>query len=518
MAFPNTKRGADGKFAKVDPVEEQGRRPDDVPVQQNPNPEEGLGVGGTAIYSGYIEEREKDAELRGTRKYRTYSDCLANVAIVAAGVRAFLNFVADAEWKAEPADPENEQAVELAQDVETMLHDMDTPLHRAVRRLAMFKFYGFACSEWIAKRRDDGIIAMRDLQARPQVTIERWVLAADGTVEGIIQRSPQTSRDIPIPRKKLVYVVDDALNDSPEGLGLFRHITETCKRLRRFQQLEGFGYEGDLRGIPVGRAPIAELETMIKQKKLTKAKAEELLSGLDSFIRNHIKNPNLGILLDSTPYKQTGENRTPSSTPQWDIELLDGGTYSLEEVAEAIMRMNREIARILGVEHMLLGENSAGTRSLSSDKVAAFAQLVDGALKEVRIQMEKDWLGPIWELNGWDPELKPTLKVESQSFRDPMEIAEVFRSLAAAGVQVDRQDEAVQELMDLMGVSRLKPLEDIDADLVLSAEQAQENAMQVMEGKAMLSQGDGDDEGSGRPAQNSSGDSRPQEESARRGN
>jgi len=508
MAFPNTNRGNDGKFAKVDPIEEQGRRPDDATPPSNPNPEEGIGVGGTAIYSGYIEERESNADLRGVRKYRTYSDCLANVAIVAAGVRAFLNFVGDAEWRAEPADAENEQAVELAKDVEVMLHDMDTPLHRAVRRLAVFKFYGFAVSEWIAKRRDDGTIAMKDLQARPQVTIERWALAADGTVEGVVQRSPQTSRDIPIPREKLVYVVDDALNDSPEGLGLFRHITDTCKRLRRFQQLEGFGYESDLRGIPVGRAPIAELDDMVRKKKLTKAKAEEMLEGLNSFIRNHIKNPNLGVLLDSTPYKQSGENRTPSNTPMWGIELLDGGSYSLAEVAEAIMRMNREIARILGVEHMLLGENSAGTRSLSSDKVAAFAQLVDSALKEVRIQMEKDWLGPIWELNGWDPELKPTLKVESQSFRDPMEIAEVFRALAAAGVQVDRQDEAVQELMDLMGVSRLKPLEDVDADLVLSASEAQENAMAIMEGRQMNQQGGADQERGGAPAQESSGDER----------
>ncbi len=335
---------------------------------------------------------------------------------------------------------------------------------------------------------------MRDLRTRPQITIERWVTDVHGRVLGVVQTNPQNGRDIPIPRQKLVYVVDDSLSDSPEGLGLLRHLVDSCERLKRFQQLEHFGFEGDLRGVPIGRAPLAELDNMVKSKKITKAKADELLKGLRDFIKNHIRNPSMGIMLDSTPYKQTGENRTPSNTPQWDLGLLDGGNYSLEEVAEAISRIQREIARILHVEHMMLGENSAGTRSLSSDKVAAFAQLVDSALTEIVAQMESDWLKPLWELNGWPEELMPTLKVEQASSRDPAEIAEVMRAIATAGVQVDRQDEAVGELFDLMGMTRLQPLADIDPDLVLSAEDSQAMAMEIA-GARQQSQDENDDDG-----------------------
>jgi hypothetical protein len=63
--------------------------------------------------------------------------------------------------------------------------------------------------------------------------------------------------------------------------------------------------------------------------------------------------------------------------------------------------------------------------------------------------------------------------------------------LAIAGVQVDRQDEAVQEILDLLGLSRLQKLGEIDTDLLLSSEDAQAQAMEIAGAKA---KDDDDDE------------------------
>src|SRR3546814_20251145 len=60
-------------------------------------------------------------------------------------------------------------------------------------------------------------------------------------------------------RAKIVYAVDDTLSDSPEGLGLFRHLAKTAYRLETFLSLEEIGFTTDLRGIPVARAPLGEL-------------------------------------------------------------------------------------------------------------------------------------------------------------------------------------------------------------------------------------------------------------------
>lgn len=482
MGFPNKNRGRGGKFAKYDEaLEEAGRNPTE-PLPPNPSETEQLGVAGSILYGGWLKEDEKDAELKGVRKYKTYSELMANVAIIAAGVRAFLNYVGDATWRAEPADDENPEAVDMAERVEDMLGNMKRPLHRVVRRLAMFRFYGWAACEWVLRRDEEtGDLVIDDIAPISQRSVEQWYTSASGEVTGLMQVSPQSSDRIPIPREKLVYVVDDACSDSPEGLGLFRHIVDAARRLQKLLLLEAFGYEGDLRGIPVGRAPLIELSAAVRAKKITQAQANEMLQGLEDFVRNHVRNPGLGIILDSTPHKSVGQDRTPSSTPQWQLELLDGGTYSLAEVHQAILRTIREIARVLNVEHMLLGENASGTRSLSNDKVTAFAQIVDSTLKEVRIQLQKDLLEPLWELNGWDPELMPELKTESVVFRDPAEMATAIRDLATAGVQVDRQDEAVQELFDLMGLTRLKPLSEIDPDLVLSAEDQHAQSMEQLD-------------------------------------
>lgn len=488
--FPNDKRGPDGKFVKV--ADDEGRLPQDVELTE-PAPTETLGVAGTAVYGGYIEDGESSTDLKGVAKYKTFSNAIANTAIIAAGVRLLLNLASNASWKFEPAEDSGEAGEAMAEQVEAIFHDMRRPWHRTVRRLAGHRFYGFALGEWIAKRNEDGTIGFKDVLPLPQITIQRWLLEPDGWVQGAIQTSPQTGKDVAIPRQKLIHVVDDSLNDSPEGLGLLRHVADSVRRLRRLEELELWGYAGDLRGIPIGRAPLAELNNAVKKKLITRAKADAMVEGLENFVRRHVKTPDLGIMLDSAVYKSTGEQRQPSDVPQWAVELLDGGTYSLEAVAAAIIRIQREIARVLGVEHLLLGENSAASRSLSSDKTQSFGLLVDSTLRAIREGVEQDLLPPLFELNGWDPALTPTLKTEAQAFRNADELSAVLRDLATAGVQLDRQDEAVQEIMDLLGLSRLAALAEIDTDLLLSAEDAQRNAVEIMEGKAMSGTGDPED-------------------------
>jgi hypothetical protein len=416
-----------------------------------------IGVGGTAIYGGFVQEGEKDSRLVGREKYKTFSDILANIPIVATGVRYFLNLVSKAEWKVQPPEGSGDEGQALADLVQEMLHDMGTPWHRVVRRAAMYRFYGFNIQEWTAKRRDDGAIGLLDVEPRPQITIERWDTDRTGQVLGAIQRSPQTQEEIYLPREKIVYVVDDSLSDSPEGLGLFRHIVEAAHRLRRYEQLEGFGYEGNLRGIPIGRAPLAELDRLVKAKQLTQAEANDFLKGLTDFLKNHIRNPSLGILLDSKTYTSGDESKNPSGRPHWDLTLLDGGEYSLAEVAEAIKRVVFDIARILGIEHLLMGDGKAGSFALSKDKSHNFGLIVDSTMKELREQFTKDILRPLWDLNGWDPKLMPTFKTEMAAYRDVEQLSSVLRDLGTVGVTLDREDEAVQELFDLVGLSRLVP-------------------------------------------------------------
>ena len=440
-----------------------------------------IGQLGTAIYGGYIVERDRNPRLTGELKYRTYSEILANTPIVAAGVRLFLNLIAKAQWNVEPAldirPPthlvsvgENDlptegntveqtvtsspSAVAIANYIREFMHDMETPWPRVTRRAAMYRFYGYSIQEWTAKRRQDGLIGMMDIAPRGQLTIERWDVDITGRVQGVIQRSEQTQEELYLPRNKLIYGVDDSLNDSPEGLGLFRHIAENVQRLRLYEQLEGYSFESDLRGIPVGRAPISELEQAVEAGSISAEERDARLTGMSDFLRKRIKTPSLSMVVDSEPYRSLDADGSPSSTPKWAVDLLQSSSQGHETIAAAIERNNREIARVLGVEQLLLGAGDRGSNALSRDKSHTFGLIVDSTLTELISVFERDFIRPLMELNGWPMELAPKLKTEAIQYRDIEQLTGAIRDLATSGVVLDTNDQAVGELFDLMGLTR----------------------------------------------------------------
>ena len=430
------------------------------------NPSISLGVRGTSIHGGYIDEKERDSRLTGTDKYKTYSNILANTTIVAAGIRYYLNLVAKAGWKVLPAD-ESEEAGAYASRVNTLLFDdsMETPWPRIVRRTAMFRFYGFSIQEWIAEQKPSGDIGFFAIEPRPQITIERWDVDSSGRVLGCWQRSPQDYLERYLPIRKCVYVVDDSLNDSPEGLGLLRHVAEADRRLKLYERLEGQGFEGDLRGIPIGRAPLAYLDTYkdpVTGATLTDTQKVELLQPLKDFLTDHIRSANLGMLLDSLTYSSVDEAGNPSNVRQWDVELLYHSGSSQDSIRTAITDLHREIARVLGVEHLLLGGESRGSHALSKDKSHNFYLIIDSALTELAAVYRRHLLVPIWELNGWPLEYLPKLKAEAVQFRDIEQITGALRDMAQAGSILAPDDPAIVEVRTLMGISSPETIVDME--------------------------------------------------------
>lgn len=423
-----------------------------------------LGSAGRYSYGGYLVSGEKNPHLAGAEKYLTYDNILCNCSVAAAGVRYFMNVISKASWKIQPAN-ESKEAQEKADLVHNMINDMQTPWHRVVRKAVNYKFHGYSLMEWTAKHRPDGAIGYLDIESRPQKTIRRWDLTDSGEILGVFQIMYASTKEIYLPRNKLVYVVDDALTDSPEGLGLLRHIVEPSKRLQRFEELEGYGFETDLRGIPVGRAPLAELQRLVADNQMTKQEYDQIVEPLQKFLANHIKGPRLGMMIDSSPYFQNNDASTPSNTPQWDLELLKADSGSLGDASGAIQRINNEIARILGVEGILLGGQGRGSMALSNDKSNNFFMVVDGALKELAATFNKDVLSPLWILNGWDEELKPKFKPDSVQLRDVETITSALKDMAAAGAVLAPNDPAINELRDLLGLSHAPEVDEEDLSL-----------------------------------------------------
>lgn len=433
------------------------------------NPKSSIGVGGSVIFGGFIQDNEKLQKLRGAEKYTTFSNYLANVPVIAAGVRYFLNLVSKSTWRVESVD-DTPAAKEMAERLEEVMWNTESPWHRIVRRASMYKFYGFSVQEWTARVSKEGYIDFADIEIRPQSTITRWDVDEKGRVRGLWQTNPQTGSDLYLPRGKLVYLVDDSLNDSPEGLGLLRHVASSAERLKEFESLEMTGFQTDLRGIPIGRAPLSELIRLQNEGALTEEQVRTLKKPIEDFLQNHVRGPKLAMLLDSEPFRAEDEAGTPSGVRQWDVDLLDASVASLKEVAEAIHREVLQIARVLGVEHLLLGADGKGSLALSRDKSNNFALIIDSTLKDLTDYFGLDVINPLWKLNGWDEKLKPWFKTEPIQYRDIEQITGALKDLATAGAVLDPNDDAINEVRDLLGLSHQEELE-MEADAGLDRTQ-----------------------------------------------
>jgi len=440
----------------------------DVDASRRPSaPTQTLGVGGTVVYGGYVHEIETDQTLVGQARWKRYSNILVNTSIVGAGVRFYLNLVAKAGWTFEPAD-ESPEAEELAEKVtKALTENLRAPWHRVVRRASMYKFWGFSVQEWIGRRSPTGEIDFFSIEPRPQPTIEKWDLDDSGFVKGIVQQSPQDFTEIYLPRNRLLYMCDDSLSDDPRGIGLLRHCANPAKELARFEQLEGFGFEVDLRGIPVGRAPFSQLREMQENGELTEAQRLAIEKPLTDFITAHIKSPQMGLLLDSMVYQDDDEAQRPSATPQWDMKLLQGGSQGHEAIAAAIERKNREIARIMGVEGLLLGDRSAGSFALSKDKSNNFALLIDSALTELRATVRSDLIQPLFMMNGWNQDLMPKPKTDPAQYQDMDEVTGALENMSRAGAILAPNDPVINEVRDLLGLSKAP---EVDVSLILPEE------------------------------------------------
>lgn len=417
------------------------------------------GVSNVMVYGGFLATAERNRSLQGQEKFKTYNDIVSNCSIVAASIRFYTNVLTNSQWRVNPVD-DTAEAQRYAEFVETAMHTMDSSWDRIVRRAAGFKFSGCSISEWIARRNEDGTVNYLNIEARAPGSIVQWDIDDNGFVNGFVQRDPNSQLEVYLPRAKTIYLVDDMLSDQPDGLGLLRHCAEPAERLKQYQILERQGYERDLRGVPIGYAPYAALSNEAGGDPDAIARASAQTGLMERFVSAQIKGDTMGAVFDSKTYDiQGADSQGVSSVREWDVKLLEGGSNGLPDMAKAVSRINTELARILGCELLLLGE-AASSQALSKDKSGNLFLSVNSALKDMTSQFDKDFIDPLWELNGFPDEFKPKFTTEDVAKRTPEEISATLAELARAGLQPD--DEAIDHVRGMMGVPAAPETTELD--------------------------------------------------------
>jgi hypothetical protein len=432
-------------------------------VQREPErPSVRQGVPGVNAVGGFLVSPERSPDLAwAPERFKTFNEMVLNNATVGGGVRLFLTTVGGVDWEFTPPGDSGTEGEELAKLVDDILGDMLLPWYRVVRNLALFKLYGFSVLERIAKRRDDGIIGYESIEKRPQFTIEQWDIDEDGLVAGFGQRQPIDGSVLYIPRSKCVYIVDDSITDMPDGVGLLRHIVEVWRQTRRFEQIEGWIYELDARGMPIGGAPLGELAALVGDGKLTAAQRDALIEPIRKIVKTHIKNPLLGLVLDTSVYRSKDAAESPSATRKYSLDLATGGGgEGAVSIDVALKRKAFEMARVLCTEHMLLGGDGKGSLALSAEKRDQFVEMVKSTLRELAWSIKHDVLYPLADMNGWDRALMPDPKPNVLQLANITSFVDTAVKMYNAGHYMPPDDKIWAQARKMIGAAEMQEIPD----------------------------------------------------------
>lgn len=404
-----------------------------------------IGSDGVQAYAGYLASTEQNTKLAGRQRWTTYANMVANNATIATGTRLRCDLLGGTKWTAIPnkrGGPNADRGVEIV--TQGLLEaQMPTPWTVAVRKQSLSEIYGFALHEWVIKRRDDGMIVFADLQHRPQHTIDRWSKPSGQAGWDAVGQQTREGDNPVIPRNRLWYSVDNTLTESPEGMGLLRHVVQLAEQVAVLEAIEGFAFETDLRGTPVARAPFGDLyaDELIKaggDKDKAKAAVRERTEVVRGFLQNLIKTPEKlqYLYLDSGTYRGSDPN-TISQVQKWAIELLRGDARGLAEIDTVIRRKQLEMARVFSIEFVLMGGDGSGSGSLAqhADKTSLLAQSLASSLSDLSADATRDLARPLVALNGLDPDTcTPTLQAEPISMDAVLSVCQALASLAASGL------------------------------------------------------------------------------------
>ncbi len=417
------------------------------------------GSDGVVALSGYLYSGERDARMTGTQKWVAYDNTTLNVAIVGSAMNIWTKLGGSAKWTAK-ANPRGGKDAERAVEIVTeglLEAQMSMPWRACVRRQLMKSFRGFALHEAIIRRRPDGMVVYGDLQHRPQWTINRWDKPDEQKPWAGVEQMTRTGTTYYIPRERLWYSAENTLSDQPDGVGMLRLLAEPVRVLQLYEKWEGIGFQTDLRGMPLLRAPLAKLQQQAvaagcKKPEEIKAYITAQVKFMQDFLTGHNKTPEQGLLIDSATYTSLDQAQSPSSVYEWAMEIVSSAVSGMPEVGTAIGRLTRDCARIMCAEWLMLGgEDSGGAYSMHEDKTAMFGLVVNSANEDIAMDGGRDLCARLVGLNGLDPETcTPTLVVEPVATQAVEAACRSLLMISQAGLKPgDKAENVLRSRMDL---------------------------------------------------------------------
>jgi hypothetical protein len=241
-----------------------------------------------------------------------------------------------------------------------------------------------------------------------------------------------------IPLNKSVYYRTTSLNGDPSGRSILRNAYTSYEYLNNLQAIEAIAVERELAGIPVARIPAEYLSA-----DASSAQAG-FVGNLQTILRDVKFNEQGYIILPSDTYPD--KDGAPTNIRLVDVELMSSNGSRNIDINPIISRYQHDIARSVLSEFLLLG-TSGGSYALSKSKTDLFLRALESYIQAVVDVLNKQLVESLWQLNGLNYDLMPTIVAGDVAPHDLREIASFLRNLNGAGIDVSSHPEVIKDLM-----------------------------------------------------------------------
>lgn len=413
-----------------------------------------LGVAGDNTHNGQIRADEFLPELRGKKAVRKYREMRDNDSTVGAVMYAVEQILRDVELHVKEAN-DSDAAKREKEFVESVLVDMDHTLDDHIAEAIAYLSYGFSWFEVIYKRRvgptqrspkkrskfTDGRIGIHKIASRAPWTVNKFdVDQKTGEVLGVEQSVGIMGGSNYIPTNKSLYYRTTSLNGDPSGRSILRNAYTSYEYLNNLQSIEAIAVERELAGIPVARIPAEYLSGDAS------AAQSGFVHNLQQILRDVKFNEQGYIILPSDTYPD--KDGAPTNQRLVDIELMASNGKRNIDINPIINRYQHDIARSVLSEFLLLG-TSGGSYALSKSKTDLFLRALESYIQAIVDVLNKQLVERLWQLNGLNYDLMPTITAGDVAPHDLREISSFLRNLNGAGIDVSTHPEVIQDLMDL---------------------------------------------------------------------
>jgi hypothetical protein len=284
----------------------------------------------------------------------------------------------------------------------------------------------------------DGKIAPRAISLRGQHTVVRWDIdRKTGRLLGLWQQ-PWEGPMVYIPIEKMLLFRTTEERGNPEGRSVLRNAYRPWHYKTRIENIEAIGVERDLAGLPVAKLPgnFFSADATPREKGV--------LASWQALVTSIRRDQREGLVMPS--------DRDGNGNALFELELLNSGGSRTFDTTKIIDRYDRSIATSVLADFIFLGQQAVGSFALSSDKTALFATAIGGFLKGVANVFNAQLVPAIWDLNGLDRAVMPTMQPGDLEHANLGELADFIQKLSAAGVTLFPDRELENALRTMAGL------------------------------------------------------------------